>query len=106
MLLTDGLRRLKNLKEKAMFKIGQKVVCVKNSDDGKLFKDNIYVVEDIFEPVVTEYGIKVFGVSSPHYTGAYRASNFRPLDETFTHETIAMLNEHFKTVETEIMQPL
>lgn len=97
------------------FSIEQKVICIDEvfnnigwASVGVIApkKDTIYTVRGfgftggiLLAEIVNKYhNLKSGRIGEP----AFIPDRFRPLDETFTHETIAMLNEHFETLKVTI----
>jgi hypothetical protein len=78
------------------FHVGQRVVCVDDGPDyagqsTKLVERHVYTVDDAFDWYGTP-GVVIAGVQSWHPTGAYKASRFRPVQETDISIFTAMLS--------------
>lgn len=94
-----------------MFKIGQKVAAVESYCE--LVKGEIYIVDGFnscncgntsivlkgINATPDRLGVRCSVCGKPCFgTRAFNQKRLRPLDETFTEETIAMLNEHFESL--------
>jgi len=79
-----------------MFKIGQKVVCIKADEYGLLKKDEIYTVSDIN----FRGSIMVAEVDSRGYlSGYFVKEKFRPIDDDWAKEILERINLEIKEEE-------
>ena len=81
-----------------MFKIGQKVVCIKPDADGDLKKGKIYTVVDIR---LLTGGLKLLETrcTGDSYSGYFKPDRFRPVDNSWVDELLCKLIEEVETDE-------
>jgi len=81
------------------FKIGQKAVCV-HEDNSDKFLSGLDSSGPKEGDIVTINWISnhCLGFKEYNQNECWDDWQFRPLDESFTHETISMLNEHFESL--------
>ena len=74
-----------------MFKVNQKVICIKPDADGDLVKDRIYIVSAIREGTG---GIQVEGAICTGFNSGYFAEwRFRPFDDKWAEEVLRRIKE-------------
>ena len=73
----------------AMFRVGQKVVCIKPDEDGDLVKGEIYTVIDVR---LSTGGVKLREAKcTGFFSGYFRPDRFRPVDNDWAEELLCKL---------------
>lgn len=82
-----------------MFKIGQKIVCVKPDKDGDLIKGEIYTIKEF---CYGGQGVHLMEVSpSGNYISGFWLHRFRPIDNEWAEKVLHELLEEIKVDEME-----
>jgi hypothetical protein len=82
-----------------MFKVGDKVVCVKAGNGLNLIEGDIYTIKECFDDVTEEKAVTLVETSPPNSYGGYLTWRFRKTTDKFVDDLLERLTKEVEEEE-------